>query len=375
MRKLIWTFLVVVGLAVALPASALAAANDIPGTPISVGQTAIGTVDQTTKPDDVYAVQLTRGQQVQIVATLSQTPDYSWESFVNLYSPSSTSLANGTVVAQDDEQDSPVRTVTYTPAVDGTYFIDVTAHDMNGLSYQLSVSRTTTPAITDPYAPNIFGVAIGLGTIGGVVDQATLPDSVYAVRLFADQPVVITTTLSQTPDYSWESFVNLYSPSSTSLANGTVVAQDDGQNSPVRTVTYTPAVDGTYFIDVTAHDMNGLSYALTVSGSAETPLYPTSAFLHGPSTKVRRGTRVHLNGILVNQYLLNQYLQPLDGKSLALLYSFNGHSWKRAGRLSSKGNTFPFRFKVTRLTYFRVAFGGDGTYAGCTSAKVRVRVR
>ena len=245
MRKLIWMFLVVVGLAVALPASALAAANDIPGTPISVGQTAIGTVDQTTKPDDVYAVQLTRGQQVQIVATMTPSPNYSGESYVNLYSPSSKSLASGTVVAQDDEQ-----------------------------------------------------------------------------------------------------------------------------SSAVRTVTYTAAVDGTYFIDVTAHDMNGLSYALTVSGSAETPLYPTSAFLHGPSTKVRRGTRVHLNGILVNQYL-----QPLDGKSLTLLYSFNGHSWKRAGRLSSKGDTFPFRFKVTRLTYFRVAFGGAGTCAGCTSAKVRVRVR
>ena len=370
MRKLIWMFLVVVGLAVALPASALAAANDIPGTPISVGQTAGGTVDQTTKPNDVYAVQLTRGQQVQIVATLSQTPDPWWGSYVNLYSPSSKSLASGTVVAQDDEQDSAVRTVTYTPAVDGTYFIDVTAHDMNGLSYQLSVSRTATPAITDPYAPNIFGIAIGLGTIGGVVDQATLPDSVYAIRLFANQTVVITTTLSQTPDPWWGSYVNLYSPSSKSLASGTVVAQDDEQDSAVRTVTYTPAVDGTYFIDVTAHDMNGLSYALTVSGSAETPLYPTSVFLHGPSTKVRRGTRVHLNGILVDQYL-----RPLAGRSLALLYSFNGHGWKRAGRLSSKSDSFPFRFKVTRLTYFRVAFSGDGTYAGCTSAKVHVRVR
>jgi hypothetical protein len=356
--------------ALLLPASALAAANDIPGTPTSVGQTVSGTVDQTTKPDDVWAVVLTRGQEVQMTADLSQTPEYYWNSFVNVYSPASKSLQTGTTVAGDDCQDSSVRTVIYTAAVTGTYYIDVTARSMNGLSYSLDVTPTSSPVITDPYAPDIFGIAVGLGTINGVVDQATLPDSVYAVRLYAGQPVVISATLSQTPEYYWNSFLNLYAPSAKSITSGTTVAGDDCQDSAIRTISYTPAIDGIYFVDVTARSTNGLRYALTVSGSAEKPHYPAHSYLHGPSAKVRRGTRLHLTGVLVDQNL-----RPLNGESVKLLYSLNGHTWKTASRLSSTGDTFPFRFKVTRTTYFRAEFGGDSTYASCISAKVRVRVK
>jgi hypothetical protein len=148
MRKFVCFVLLVLGLAI-VPATAMAAASDVPGTPITVGQTVSGTVDLATKPHDVYGLHLQRGEEVQIALTLPASTRDDWDvdvnHFVYLLSPSSKSVAKDeiTTVARGEwaaDPSSATWSITYVPAATATYFIDVRAEDHNGLPYQLVVA-------------------------------------------------------------------------------------------------------------------------------------------------------------------------------------------------------------------------------------------
>ena len=363
MRRLVWLFLLIVGLAALLPASALAAAKDIPGTPMTLNSTVSGTVDATTKPRDVYAIPLTRGQEVQLTLTLSQYDGMTGSDCLLLVSPSSKSIVNNDYeeVADAGVSESLVETITYTPAVDGTYYIDVHAGGMNGLGYSLTAAPTATPAITGPYAADIFGIAVGPGVVQGVVDAVTYPRNVFAVRLFAGEPVQLTLN-----DPAGQASVFLFPPSTrTVTVQGAYVASGDTGEL----VTYTPATNGIYFIDVRAYEC-GVTYSLTVGGSAEKPLYPTHLYLHASKRSMRRGAKVNLSGSLVDQNLA-----PLADKSLVLLSSTDGKTWKRCVALHAKGARFACSRRLKRTTHFRVYFKSDGTYAGSLSRPVVVKVK
>jgi hypothetical protein len=64
-KILVIVTLVIIFFLLSVPAVAQGS-NDIPGLPISVGQTIEGVVDATTKPNDVYAVELAAGRQINL---------------------------------------------------------------------------------------------------------------------------------------------------------------------------------------------------------------------------------------------------------------------------------------------------------------------
>lgn len=394
MRRLVLTAAVLACVLLWLPAVARAAADDIPGTPMNVGDTVSGTIDQTTKPRDVYSISLKRGEQVQMTLTMSQVAAISFQGYATclfLMSPSSTSIATGnsaTIVNGAVGGDKHVRTITYTPAADGTYYINVATNGyvdggMHGVTYSLITARTAVPAITDPWAPDIFGIAIGPGTVHGVIDVTTMVRNVFAVRLFASEPVQLTLTMSHE---AYIAFVGsakclfLMAPSSTSVGSGKFTNVADGQtggDGHVRTIAYTPAVDGTYFIDVAANGyvdtdggMHGVTYSLTVAGSAEKPQYPSSIFLRSSKSSVRRGRSVTLSGSLADHNL-----NTLTGKSVTLQSSTTGRSWKTVKSLSSSSGRYSTKLAVKRSTYFRLRFSGDSDYERCVSRKLFVKVK
>jgi hypothetical protein len=395
MRKSVLVFAVLAVGLLWLPAIAEAAADDIPGTPMSVGDAVSGTIDQTTKPRDVYSISLKRGEQVQMTLTMSQVAAISFQGYATclfLISPSSTSIATGksaTIVNGTVGGDKHVRTITYTPAVDGTYYIDVATNGyvdggMHGVTYSLTTARTAAPAITDPWAPDIFGIAIGPGTVHGVIDVTTMVRNVFAVRLFASEPVQLPLTMSHEAYIAFvghATCLHLMAPSSTSVGGGKFTNVADGQTGTdghVRTITYTPAVDGAYFINVVANGyvdtdggMHGVTYALTVAGSAEKPRYPTRTYLHGPASAVRRGSSVSLRTNIVDVNL-----HPIAGKALRLWSSRDGKTWTevRSATSSSTANSV-FKYRVRRSTYFKVRFRGDADYASSSSRRITVRVR
>jgi hypothetical protein len=73
--------------------------SDIPGEGISIGQMVKGIVDASTKPNHVYALSLTAGQQVRITikgeeqGSNNDASSY-WEGFIYILDPKSGSIIN-----------------------------------------------------------------------------------------------------------------------------------------------------------------------------------------------------------------------------------------------------------------------------------------
>jgi hypothetical protein len=140
-----------------VPAIARASDNDIPGTPITLGNAVVGTVDSTTDPNDVYAVTLTEGQEIEMTCTVHGN---STACRVSLLAPSSTSISDEKFYARvADEssgyyEDEPAHFY-YTPAVSGVYFVWVTTTDGDGNApYTLTLGgNAIRPSVYDSVAP------------------------------------------------------------------------------------------------------------------------------------------------------------------------------------------------------------------------------
>ena len=94
MRRLLVSLTIVAfmaGLGSVLPSMALGAANDVPGTPLQLGQTVSGNLDSTTKPNDVYSITLAYGQQVELTVSnaINHTGNTMW-----LLPPSTKTIAD-----------------------------------------------------------------------------------------------------------------------------------------------------------------------------------------------------------------------------------------------------------------------------------------
>jgi hypothetical protein len=258
--------------------------------------------------------------------------------------------------------------IIYTPAVTGTYYIQIQAGG-NSDTYQLTAVATGA-SFGGPQLPDVFGVPVGDGTYSGVLDSTTYPNAVYAVTLFAGEEVQL--TVSNDPNGSANTML-LLPPSTQSIANAsslmTADTDDNWDGYDNGQIIYTPAVTGTYYIQIQAGGNNDI-FGLAIAGSAAKPLYPTHVFLHPSRVSARRGARVKLYASLVGQNLA-----PIAGKSLVLLYSTTGKTWKTGSKLRATGSQVTFVFALKRTTYFRVCFKSDGTYASGFSRRVVVKVK
>ena len=301
MRRMPFLFALIVGLLLLVPATALAAADDVPGTPLALGTTVGGTVDVATKPYDVWAVDLAYGQEVTINVQASDLL------FAYLLRPSTGSVYAGgdhpawedTVAQSDTDVFTPhSASFAFTPADSGRYYVCLSAA-YNGTTYGMSV-RTTGVSVTGPQLPDIFGVPIGAGTVDGVVQKWTCKDAVYQVRLFAGKPVTASLQPVNGNYRNAYSELLLLSPSSQTVkgnAGYAVLAEDSAElDEGTASVSYTPAVNGVYFVWVNGVD--DLAYRLTVSGVAEKPPWRSRVSLSASSRVVRRGRKVMLTGVL-----------------------------------------------------------------------------
>ena len=346
--------LVLLCLAFALPAVAQAGDDDIPGIVMTVGQTLSGVVDDATDDVDVYSIHLTSGEQVRVdLAGRGCT--------AVLIAPGATTLKGSWTELGSASGGGTL--LIYTPARDGTYFLKVGANwEKHGIEYALSVSRTDTPAIVAPDSDDIFGIPIGVGSVSGVVDDATDDVDVYAVSLFAQEQVQISVV-------GGGCTAVLIAPGATTLKGSyTELGSAFGSGT---SLVYTPAKDGVYFLKLGANwEKHGAVYTLTLSGSAEKPPYPSFLRLRSSTASVRRGGTVNLSATLVTSAG-----ELIGGQSVSLERSANGKVWTSLKSLSSSTGRYTANARLTSKTWFRMTYRGDADHGACVSRKVVIQVR
>jgi len=144
--------------------------------PIYFGQTINDTIDNSTRPRQVYSITLAKGQQITITGTASGSY---WGIF--LYAPSASTVINNNsyvVTASGYSNPGPGLSFNYQVAAAGTYYILVQANQ-TGLSYQLQVTAQGTPIVT----PNPAQAGCLTGQINSITYSlqliaAGLPDTV-----------------------------------------------------------------------------------------------------------------------------------------------------------------------------------------------------
>ena len=362
MRKLVLVGAVLTLTVLGLPGAVRAAgSDDIPGAQMNIGQAVSGTIDSTTRPDTVYSVDLHYGDE--IVVSAQELNGHGFH--VRLLTPDSASILNGRYkeLANTHSGSGTPGQIVYMPAVDGTYYLWLHAESV-GANYQVSVATTGTQ-VSGPQVADIFGAPIGLGSVSGVIDSTTRPDTVFATRLFASEQVVISAL-----ELSGHGFhVRLLTPDSASILNGRykeLANTHSGSGKPGQIV-YMPAVDGTYYLWLHAESV-GAPYTLTLTGSAEVPAYPCLLQLRASATAAKRGKPVTLSATLVDQAS-----KPVGGKSISLQSSLDGRNWVSIRSLASSSGSYSTSVIVKRSTWFRMAFDGSSDYASCVSRKLLIK--
>jgi hypothetical protein len=365
MCRLLVLAVLVAGVAAAFPVAALAAADDIPGSPLAFGQTVTATLDSATKPNDVYAINLTYGQEVEL--TVHNLPKHTGN-YMTLLTPSSKSIfgEHEDLASASTYNDRQTGTILYVPAVTGTYYVRIRAGGVSD-NYDLT-AESTGFATGGPRAPDIFGVAMGIGATAGVLDSSTYPNTVYAVRLFAREEVSL--TVHNEPHHTGN-YMTLLTPSSKSIfgEHQDLASASTYNDRQTGHIAYTPAVDGTYFVRIRAGGHNDV-FDLTVAGSAEMPLYPTSVYVRSSRSSVSRGGSVVISGSLSDQNL-----KVLAGKSVTIERSYNGKGWTTLQTVDAGSGRYSARVTLGRSAWLRASFAGDADYAGCTSRRLLVRVK
>jgi hypothetical protein len=109
--------------------------NDIPGVPFT-GTSKSGTLNATSDKDDVYSMNLLKGEKVTVTLTGATGTDFD----IYLYNSSATTVnSSAGIVAYSEKAGTSSETFTYVAKEDGTHYLDVYAYSGSG-SYTASVS-------------------------------------------------------------------------------------------------------------------------------------------------------------------------------------------------------------------------------------------
>jgi hypothetical protein len=247
-------------------------ANNIPGTPLQIGNSITSVLDSEIKPREVFAVDLQAGQTVRV--TTSSTQDIT----VYLHKVGAVSIDNSYYVTLCDY--TKACTNAFLIPVSGTYYINVRAR-ASGLQYTLKVDAENT--LQPPQvANNIPGTSLQIGnSITSVLDSEIKPREVFAVDLQAGQTVRVTT--SSTQDIT----VYLHKVGATAIDNSYYVTLCDYTKSC--TNTFLIPVSGTYYLNVRAR-ASGLQY--TLKFDAENTLQPPQVANNIPGTPLQIGSLI-----------------------------------------------------------------------------------
>jgi hypothetical protein len=217
---------------------------------------------------------------------------------------------------------------------------------------------------------DIPGVPVGAGAISGIVDDVTDPHDVYCVKLFEGEAVHFHIDASDGSAMFDNVGVHLIAPGATSIHSYYSELAYFGTHPTTRPdADYTPAKDGVYYLSVGCRGQ-GMSYTITITGSAEKPPNPAYLRLRTSSTKVSKGHSVTLSAKLVDvaSTLIPNY-------SATLFRSYNGKAWTKMTSLASSTGAYSKKVRVTRKTWFKMRFGGDATWSSCSSRAVTITLR
>ncbi len=205
------------------------------------------------------------------------------------------------------------------------------------------------------------GTPMGPNGASGVVDSATNPRDMYSVYLFRGQEVGFDPTATAGDGFL---SVTLYAP-------GPFGAEVAG-NSMFSGILYTPAVSGTYSLEVTT-DGNGEAYTIDVRGAESMPL-TTATALSSPS-------RARVNKVLT----VSGTVSPGGpaGRVKITRTHLVGITWKRVGsaRVGVTAGAFSYSFtpkyrgKWHLVAKYLDHTVGDTTYTASSSRVKTVTVK
>lgn len=230
-----------------LDVKATAADDEIPGVAVPASPI-VGSLDEFTDYDDVFAINLVQGQVLRINLVGDAGTDFD----TYLYPPGTTSVITGSTVAEAATSSYP-EAFTYKAPASGTFYLDIYAFSGTG-SYTLTYQVITYDA--DSELPGIVGAA---SPITGTLDDTTDPDDVYSVDLLAGQDIEVGITGPVGTDFD----LYLFAPGSTSVNSSPWDVRANGVVYP-DVFSYIVPTTGRYYLDAYAPDGAG-AYTITIT--------------------------------------------------------------------------------------------------------------
>lgn len=222
--------------------------DDIPGVPIPASPF-VGVVDAVTDPDDVYAIVLNAGDELQVSLSGPAGADFD----IYLYRNNTGSIADGYILASSSEVGLE-EMFSWTPWSDETVYLNVYAYSGTGaytLTWQIQ------PKAADDDVP---GVPIPASPINDFVDRGTDTADVFAVILAAGEWIEAD-LLGEGGDFDLE----LYAPGTPSIWDaGPGLLEGSYGDHSTESISHLTTVAGTYYLVVTAYE-GAYDYALTWS--------------------------------------------------------------------------------------------------------------
>lgn len=253
----------VLALALAVPAFSPGVAfaatdDDIPGVAIPASPI-VDTLDQTTDPDDVYAVDLVAGES--FTATLTGDPGTDFDAL--LFGPGATSVLGPDAPVAEAPVPTYPEVISYTALSSGTYYLDVQAFSGAGAYSAEWATATAEPVVLSD--DNIPGaVTLPASPVVGTLDDVTDVDDVYRVHLAAGEQLDVSLDWADpNPDAAFEAF--LFSPDATNILTDVPTAASIPDARPA-TFSFVAPATGDYFLDLYAKLGTGaytLDYTIT----------------------------------------------------------------------------------------------------------------
>ena len=222
-------------------------------TPISVGETANGTMDDILDYD-YFVFQAEEGTEYRIVVDLGTMTD----SAIGLYDSTESEEA-----WNDDYGDTLASQITWTAPDSGEYFIAVESFDVEtGGTYTLTVTEVEASPEDDHGNDRASATRVSVGeTVEGTIDNV-LDYDYFVFQAEEGLKYRIGATLGTLPDYT----VSIYAPGQSSFASQTV------SGSGSLTATFWTARDtGECFLNVQSLSGNSGTYSLTITAVEASP--------------------------------------------------------------------------------------------------------
>lgn len=319
--------------------------DDIPGVAIPASPVN-GSVSVSSDPDDVYRLDLDRGQELTVTLDGAEGAETDFDLY--LWGPDAQHIAPPDMPVAESTSIESTEQVIFTAPVAGRYYVHVHAFQGSG-TYRLSWLRGGGPADDD-----IPGVPAPPSPVAGALGVAGDLNDVFAVSLSEGQQVQA--SLEASPGAEFD--LRLFGPGASSVHTTDAVVASYWRGSPER-ITFVAPETGTYYLNARRASGVGL-YALDYAiGSATT----SATALDVSAARVGDGSLVSLAATLTS----GAGSEPVTGAPVAF-EAYDGESWQFVDSAVTDASGTATTTVVAGATLrFRARHSGDDLTAGVTS--------